>query len=93
VRAVTLYGKAQCSLCDDARAAIRGLGAQGIRFELREIDIESDPHLHDAYRERIPVVEVDGEEVSELVVDECALRAALTGRGRGGGRGLDTVPA
>jgi glutaredoxin len=88
---VTLYGKRECSLCDEARAAILALRRQGLRFELREVDIEGDDRLHAAYLERIPVVEVDGEQVSELILDEGALRAAL---GRGGGeRGLDTVPA
>jgi glutaredoxin len=90
---VTLYGKPECSLCDEARAAIHALSREGLRFELREVDIESDERLHATYLERIPVVEVDGEEVSELVLDEAELRAALTGKGGGGGRGLDTVPA
>jgi hypothetical protein len=90
---VTLYGKPECSLCDEARAAIHALSREGLRFELREVDIESDERLLATYLERIPVVEVDGEEVSELVLDEAELRAALTGKGGGGSRGLDTVPA
>jgi glutaredoxin len=89
---LTLYGKRDCSLCDEAREAIARLRRDGLRFELREVDIESDDRLHAEYLERIPVVEVDGALISELVLDEAAVRAALGGRG-GGGRGLDTVPA
>ena len=29
-------------------------------FELREVDITGDPVLEAAYRERLPVVEIDG---------------------------------
>jgi hypothetical protein len=47
------------------------------RFELREIDIEADDELHARYLERIPVVEVDGDQVSELILDADALRARL----------------
>jgi glutaredoxin len=93
MRRVTLYGKRECSLCDEARGVIHRLGREGIRFRLVEVDIESDERLHRAYLERIPVVEVDGEEVSELVLDEARLRAALAGKRRGGEAGLDTVPA
>ena len=93
MRVVTLYGKPECSLCDEARAAILALRNEGLRFELREFDIEQDERLHASYLERIPVVDVDGERVSELLLDEAALRAALTGRRGGGERGLDTVPA
>ena len=41
--------------------AIVALHGEGYRFELREVDIESDELLLRAHLERIPVVEVDGE--------------------------------
>lgn len=41
------------------------------------VDIESDPELFRRNLERIPVVEVDGREVSELEFDEAAFIAAL----------------
>jgi glutathione S-transferase len=93
MRQVTLYGKPECSLCDEVRGVIQQLGREGLRFRLVEVDIESDERLHTAYLERIPVVEVDGEQVSELVLDEARLRAALAEQRRGGEPGLDTVPA
>ena len=73
---VTLYSRPGCHLCDVARDAITALGA-GSRFSLREVDIDRDDALLAAYLERIPVVEVDGEIVSELVLDDEAVRLAL----------------
>jgi glutaredoxin len=70
---VTLYGKAGCHLCDDARAVVERVRAEH-PFELREVDITLDPELHRAYGERIPVLEVDGEEVFEFFVDAAELR-------------------
>jgi glutaredoxin len=73
--AVTLYGRPDCHLCDEARAAITEI-ADG-RIELREVDIESDDRLLTTYLERIPVVEVAGRVVSELVFDRDAFARAL----------------
>jgi hypothetical protein len=50
---------------------------EGYRFELHEVDIESHDLLLRRYLERIPVVEVDGVEVSELVLDAAAVKARL----------------
>ena len=46
-------------------------------LELREVDIETDDRLLAAMLERIPVIELDGCVVSELVPDPQALRDAL----------------
>lgn len=74
---VVVYGRPGCHLCEEALAAIVALHAEGYRFELREVDIESDELLLRRLLERIPVVEVDGELVSELLLDEASLRARL----------------
>ena len=79
---VTLYTRSGCHLCDEAREAILRLRAEGLRFELSEVDIEGNRELHARYLELIPVVCVDGEQVSELELDLGALRSRL-----------DTVPA
>jgi glutaredoxin len=79
---VTLYARPDCHLCDEARSAILAIRDQGLRFELQEIDIDSDDELLSRYLERIPVVTVEGEIVSELILDVDALRSRL-----------DTVPA
>ena len=74
---VVLYSRPDCHLCDEARAAILEIRNQGLRFELQEIDIESDDELLLRYLERIPVVTVEGEIVSELMLDRDALCARL----------------
>ena len=69
---VTLYGKAGCHLCEDAKAEVEAARRER-DFELTEIDVSLDPGLHREYGERIPVIEVNGEEAFELGVDRAAL--------------------
>jgi hypothetical protein len=76
VRTVTLYGRAGCHLCDDARAALERVRASH-PFNLDAVDIEADDDLLKRYLERIPVVALDGDELFELFVDEEALRRKL----------------
>jgi len=69
---VTLYGKPGCHLCDDARVVVERVRAEH-PFELREVDVSLDPVLFREYGERIPVLELDGEELFEFHVDEGVL--------------------
>ena len=69
---LTLYGKPGCHLCDEARAVLATLDVQ-----VREVDITSDPGLHAEYGERIPVLELDGEEIARFHVDPEALKVRL----------------
>jgi glutaredoxin len=73
---LTLYGKPGCCLCDDAKGVIDAVRREW-SFELREVDVSIDPGLHREYGERIPVLELDGEEVFELHVDPVELRRVL----------------
>jgi Glutaredoxin-like domain (DUF836) len=74
---VTLYGRPDCHLCDVAREEIRAIARDFEDVELREVDISGDDGLFAAYLERIPVVEVGGETVSELELDRHELIRAL----------------
>ena len=80
MRTVTLYTRPGCHLCDDARAALRQLRVQH-EFEIHEVDIETDDALHAAYLERIPVICLDGEHVSDYFLDESTLTARLNSDG------------
>ena len=73
---VTLYGKAGCCLCDDAKRAIEQV-RQTRPFHYDEIDVSLDPVLHARYGERIPVVALAGEEVFEYHVDPLELERLL----------------
>jgi hypothetical protein len=48
-----------------------------VPFELEEMDISGDAELETRYRERIPVVLVDGEEAFTFFVHPDALRRRL----------------
>jgi glutaredoxin len=74
---VVVYSRPGCHLCEEAIAAIVALHEEGYRFELHEVDIESDELLLRRHLERIPVVEIDGREVSELIFDRAGVRSML----------------
>ena len=69
---VTLYGKPGCHLCEEARTVVERVRAEH-PFDLREVDVTLDPELNRAYGERIPVLELDGQELFEFFVDEADL--------------------
>jgi glutaredoxin len=77
LRRVTVYSRPGCHLCAEAVSTLVALHAEGYRFELREVDIESSDLLLRRMLEKIPVIEIDGIVVSELVLDETAVRARL----------------
>ena len=74
---IVVYSRPGCHLCEEAIERILALHEEGYRFNLHEIDIESDELLLRRHLERIPVVEVDGKVASELVLDQAELRAML----------------
>jgi hypothetical protein len=76
VARITLYGKPGCHLCETARAVVERVRADH-RFELEEVDVSADPVLHARFGERIPVLELDGEELFEFFVQEASLRERL----------------
>ena len=74
---VKLYGRPDCHLCDEARDGLHALRSDGLEFEIEEIDIETDDELFARFLERIPVIELEGEIVSELRLDVDEIRARL----------------
>ena len=76
---LTVYSKPDCHLCEDALEVLRRLQSE-LGFELAELDITTDEHLHRAYFERIPVVLLDGEELCEYFVHEAVVRERLESR-------------
>jgi glutaredoxin len=73
---LTLYGKPGCHLCAEARDAVRRALIDR-EIALEEVDITLDPVLFARYGERIPVLDLDGEILFELGVDERALQDRL----------------
>jgi glutathione S-transferase len=77
MREVTLYGRAGCHLCDEARVALERVRRE-LPFDLVERDISAEEALHRAYFDRIPVIALDGRELCEYVLDEDLLRRELS---------------
>ncbi|WP_107774828.1 glutaredoxin family protein [Nocardioides sediminis] len=76
---VTLYGRAGCHLCDEARAVVEAVCSE-LGESWTEVDIDADPALLDRFGEEIPVTLVDGRQHDFWRVDPDRLRTALRGR-------------
>ena len=72
---VRVYTRTGCHLCEDAIAIGGRLAGPPHTVEL--VDIDADPAITDEYTIRVPVVEVDGEEVAQYQVNEAVLAGAL----------------
>lgn len=73
---VRVYHAARCHLCEVALNTLERVREE-VPFELELVEITGDPELERAYRERIPVVEVNGEEAFTYFVHPDALRRRL----------------
>jgi glutaredoxin len=65
---VVLYTRARCHLCEEAKEQLRAL-RQHAAFELREIDIDSDPELQRRYNDEVPVIFIHGRKAFKYRVD------------------------
>lgn len=74
---VTLVGKPDCHLCDDARAVISQVCAE-LSIEWNELSILDDPELADEFWDRIPVTLIDDEVHDIYRVDAARLRSKLS---------------
>ena len=73
---IEIMTKKDCSLCDIAKSIIEEVIA-GFPAELKMADIESDPELFERYKEKIPVVLINGEESFVYKVHPITLRKKL----------------
>lgn len=75
---ITLYTRAGCHLCEDAKAVLDRVREQtGEGYD--EVDITGDPDLTADYGDRIPVVLLDGKEHGYWRVEERRLLRDLAG--------------
>ncbi len=77
VRRLVLYGRPDCHLCDEAREILIRLVGEARDVELVERNIEDENDLLREYLERIPVIELEGQVISELIPEPRALRSSL----------------
>jgi len=73
---VTLYTKAECSLCDEMGTVIAGMGAE-VPLQVTVVDIGRDPDLMRRFGHEVPVLLVDGRKAFKYRVTAGALRRRL----------------
>ena len=78
---VTLFHAQGCHLCERAREQLVAL-LDELDFALVEVDIAGDADLEAAYREFLPVVELEGERLFTYYVFPDALRRRLAAQSR-----------
>ena len=66
---VTLYTRAGCCLCDDAKRVI-GEARRRAVFDYEELDIDRDPQLLRLYNDEVPVIAIDGVKAFKYKVDQ-----------------------
>lgn len=68
---VTIYMRPGCHLCEEAAERLRSIASSQLdgqsAIEIEEVNIEIDDELHARYLELIPVVEIEGETISQLI--------------------------
>lgn len=76
MKRVQVMTRQGCHLCEEGIAVVRRVcGELGVEWET--IDIDTDPALHRAYTDQVPVTLVDGRRHDYWRVDEARLRQAL----------------
>ena len=89
---VTLYHAAGCHLCDRALTVLEAARDE-LGFDLELVDIGGDPELEARYRERLPVIEIDGErDLHVFVAVRSAPRSRLSAASRRFRRSGSTTP-
>jgi hypothetical protein len=73
---VEMYTATGCHLCDVARGVVYAAQRQ-VAFDVREVDIRSDPTLLAEHRLSIPVITVNGQTVAHHHVELETLVAAV----------------
>ena len=73
---MTLYTRADCSLCEVMKAEIAKAGLSR-PYELNEVDVDSDRKLKKAFGASIPVLSIAGRVAFEGRLEVALLRAAF----------------
>ncbi len=65
---VTLYTRAGCCLCDDAKRVLQQ-ARQRMDFDYEELDSDADPDLHRLYNDEVPVIAINRAKAFKYKVD------------------------
>ncbi len=78
---LTLYTRADCHLCEEAKATLQPLLAE-FGISLREVDVDTDPELRTRFGEEVPVLLLNGRKVAKYRVDVKRLRRLFESRAK-----------
>lgn len=73
---LTLYTKAECSLCEEMAAAVAAVGAE-MPLQVTALDIAGDPELLRRFGQEVPVLFVDGRKAFKYRVTVGSLRRRI----------------
>ena len=76
---VTLYTRAGCCLCDDAKLVLQQ-ARRRTPFDFEEFDIDTDPELRRLYNDEVPVISINGVKAFKYKVDMKELLKKLAAR-------------
>ena len=75
---VKIYSRADCHLCEEAKATIERVADEvDTAVTIEEVDVDTDETLREEYGERVPYVFVDGWPAFKYEVDAEELRRQL----------------
>ena len=78
---VTLYTRADCPLCEEARGLLDALAGE-LGFAVEPVDIDGDRELRARYNYAVPVIALGGDEIARAPIRAAALEAVLRDRYR-----------
>ena len=76
---VTLYTRAGCHLCDDARHEIEA-ARRRTDFDFEQVDIDLEPELRKLYTDEVPVIMIDGRKAFKYRLTAAELLKKLAAR-------------
>ena len=76
---VTLYTRAGCCLCDEARQVLAEARRRA-DFDYQELDIDLDPELRRRYNDEVPVVAINQVKAFKYKVDRNEFLKKLAAR-------------
>ncbi len=77
MKLVTIYGKPDCSLCDEVEQVVWEVASRR-KFRVDKINIQNEPVLAEKYKTAIPVICVDGKEIARYRLTPERLENALS---------------
>ncbi|MGA2198006.1 MAG: glutaredoxin family protein [Bryobacteraceae bacterium] len=76
---VTLYTRAGCHLCEEAKRAIEAARGRA-DFDYQEVDIDGDRELRRRYNDQVPVIAINGVKAFKSRVEAKELLKKLEAR-------------